>query len=113
MLLKVSVSIGSYFFQAVPVPHAELPVTLPKLDSLSGKGLSPLGNQADWINTRCPKCGGAAKRETDTMDTFVDSSWYYLRYTDSTNQKEAFGKENADWLLPVDVYVGGKEHGTC
>ncbi|XP_030831169.1 probable leucine--tRNA ligase, mitochondrial [Strongylocentrotus purpuratus] len=96
--------------KAVPVPHTELPVTLPKLDSLSGKGLSPLENQADWINTRCPKCGGAAKRETDTMDTFVDSSWYYLRYTDSTNQKEAFGKENADWLLPVDVYVGGKEH---
>nr|XP_054748161.1 leucine--tRNA ligase, mitochondrial-like [Lytechinus pictus] len=96
--------------QAVPVPHADLPVTLPKLDSLSGKGLSPLADQVDWINTQCPKCGGAAKRETDTMDTFVDSSWYFLRYTDSTNQEEAFRKETADWLLPVDVYVGGKEH---
>ncbi|XP_071498588.1 leucine--tRNA ligase, mitochondrial-like [Diadema antillarum] len=96
--------------KAVPVPSSSLPVVLPKLESLSGKGLSALANEADWINVECPRCGGAAKRETDTMDTFVDSSWYFLRYTDPNNQAEAFRKDLADWLMPVDVYVGGKEH---
>ncbi|XP_038066500.1 probable leucine--tRNA ligase, mitochondrial [Patiria miniata] len=95
---------------AVPVPEGDLPVVLPKLNTLTGKGMSPLAEATDWVNVRCPECSGDAKRETDTMDTFVDSSWYFLRYTDAANEKAAFGQEAADWLMPVDLYIGGKEH---
>ncbi|KAJ8005390.1 hypothetical protein DPEC_G00146120 [Dallia pectoralis] len=95
---------------SVAVPEEELPVTLPKLPSLTGKGASPLKQAADWISCTCPRCKGPAKRETDTMDTFVDSSWYYFRYTDPQNQDRAFARSLVDHWLPVDVYIGGKEH---
>ncbi|KAL0984947.1 hypothetical protein UPYG_G00150850 [Umbra pygmaea] len=94
----------------VAVPEEELPVTLPKLPSITGKGASPLVQAADWISCTCPRCKGPAKRETDTMDTFVDSSWYYFRYTDPHNQDRPFERSLADHWLPVDVYIGGKEH---
>ncbi|XP_072020576.1 probable leucine--tRNA ligase, mitochondrial [Amphiura filiformis] len=96
--------------KAVPVPESDLPVILPKLKSVSGKGISPLLQATDWLNVKCPQCGGDAKRETDTMDTFVDSAWYFLRYTDPHNETEPFVKDKADSLMPVDMYVGGQEH---
>ncbi|XP_071812505.1 leucine--tRNA ligase, mitochondrial-like isoform X1 [Apostichopus japonicus] len=96
--------------KVVPVPDDDLPVVLPKLDSLSSKGLSPLTEVKDWYNVRCPKCNNPAVRETDTMDTFVDSAWYFLRYTDANNSQEIFSKKEVDWLMPVDLYIGGKEH---
>ncbi|XP_066156838.1 probable leucine--tRNA ligase, mitochondrial isoform X2 [Euwallacea fornicatus] len=94
----------------VPVPREQLPVKLPKLSEISRKGRSPLEDVADWVNTTCPKCGDSAKRETDTMDTFVDSSWYYLRYLDPNNNKEMFDRAQAFRMTPVDLYIGGKEH---
>ncbi|KAJ0000233.1 hypothetical protein NQD34_012075 [Periophthalmus magnuspinnatus] len=94
----------------VAVPVEELPVTLPKLASISGKGASPLESAQDWVNCKCPRCTGPAKRETDTMDTFVDSAWYYFRYTDPHNTHRPFERPLADHWLPVDVYIGGKEH---
>uniref|UniRef100_A0A3P8TVZ6 leucine--tRNA ligase n=1 Tax=Amphiprion percula TaxID=161767 RepID=A0A3P8TVZ6_AMPPE len=94
----------------VAVPEEELPVTLPKLPSLTGKGASPLGAAHDWVNCKCPRCKGPARRETDTMDTFVDSAWYYFRYTDPHNPDRPFERHLADHWLPVDVYIGGKEH---
>ncbi|KAM8869548.1 leucine--tRNA ligase, mitochondrial [Spinachia spinachia] len=94
----------------VAVPEEELPVTLPKMPSFIGKGASPLEAAHDWVNCRCPKCKGPARRETDTMDTFVDSAWYYLRYTDPHNPDRPFERLLADRWLPVDVYIGGKEH---
>ncbi|XP_047455349.1 probable leucine--tRNA ligase, mitochondrial [Mugil cephalus] len=94
----------------VAVPEEELPVTLPKLPSLTGKGASPLAAAHDWVNCTCPRCKGPAKRETDTMDTFVDSAWYYFRYTDPHNADRPFERHLADHWLPVDVYIGGKEH---
>ncbi|TTA40561.1 putative leucine--tRNA ligase, mitochondrial [Bagarius yarrelli] len=94
----------------VPVPVEELPVMLPKLASLTGKGASPLRSAQDWVNCSCPRCKGPAQRETDTMDTFVDSSWYYFRYTDPHNLKRPFDRSLADHWMPVDVYIGGKEH---
>lgn len=97
------------FCGAQPVPKLQLPVMLPTLSGLSKKGA--LAQSEDWINTQCPKCGGPAKRETDTMDTFVDSAWYYLRFIDPKNQNEPFSKEKANKLMPVDLYIGGKEHG--
>ncbi len=92
----------------VPVPEEELPVELPKNVEF-GKG-NPLETAEDWVNATCPKCGGPAKRETDTMDTFVNSSWYYLRFCDPHNSKEIFDKEKANYWVPIDLYIGGAEH---
>ena len=96
----------------VPVPIDQLPLTLPNADGLDlkPKGTSPLGAATDWVHVKCPKCGADAKRDTDTMDTFVDSSWYYLRYPSSTNHNEAFSKKDIETWLPVDQYVGGVTH---
>ncbi len=97
----------------VPVPEDQLPVTLPtgmRGEQLAPKGKSPLAGAADWVNVDCPSCGGAATRDTDTMDTFVDSSWYYLRYIDPNNSQEIFPSEEINKWLPVDQYVGGVEH---
>lgn len=94
----------------VAVPEDELPVTLPKIPALTGKGASPLKTAEDWLNCQCPRCKGPAERETDTMDTFVDSSWYYFRYTDPQNPLRPFERSRADHWMPVDVYIGGKEH---
>ncbi|MEB3261222.1 MAG: leucine--tRNA ligase [Cyanobacteriota bacterium] len=94
----------------VPVPEEQLPVVLPTDLTLDGRGGSPLSQQEAWLTVSCPRCGGAARRETDTMDTFMCSSWYYLRYADSQNKSVPFGKEAVDRWLPVDQYVGGIEH---
>ncbi len=96
----------------VPVPDDQLPVQLPPAQGLDlkPKGTSPLGGATDWVNTPCPQCGGPALRDTDTMDTFVDSSWYYLRYADPTNESEAFDPALVREWLPVDQYVGGVTH---
>ena len=94
----------------VAVPDADLPVKLPENVEFTGRGASPLAKMEDWINVPCPSCGEPAKRETDTMDTFIDSSWYYLRYTDAMNDQEAFKLEKANDWMNVDQYVGGIEH---
>jgi leucyl-tRNA synthetase len=94
----------------VPVPDDELPVELPDTDDYTPKGQSPLAAVSDWVNTECPKCGKPARRETDTMDTFVDSSWYFLRYLDAHNDEEAWSREAVDYWMPVDQYIGGVEH---
>ncbi|MGB3298638.1 MAG: leucine--tRNA ligase [Phormidesmis sp.] len=94
----------------VPVPEQDLPVKLPENVAFSGKGASPLAKVSDWVNVSCPGCNGAAKRETDTMDTFLDSSWYFLRYADANNESEVFSPERVNEWLPVDQYVGGIEH---
>lgn len=93
---------------AVPVPEKDLPIKLPK-EVKFGKG-NPLETNQEFLNTTCPKCNGKAKRETDTMDTFVNSSWYYLRYCDSKNNEKIFDKEKVKHWCPVDFYIGGKEH---
>ena len=96
----------------VPVPEDQLPLTLPDAEGLDlkPKGTSPLGAATDWVNVACPKCGAAAKRDTDTMDTFVDSSWYYLRYPSSTVHDQPFLEKDVETWLPVDQYVGGVTH---
>ncbi len=96
----------------VPVPADQLPLTLPDAKGLDlkPKGTSPLGAATDWVNVACPKCGAASKRDTDTMDTFVDSSWYYLRYPSSTVHDQPFLKRDIETWLPVDQYVGGVTH---
>jgi leucyl-tRNA synthetase len=93
---------------AVPVPEKDLPVELPK-DVKFGDG-NPLTTNEEWINVVCPKCGEKARRETDTMDTFVNSSWYYLRYVDSKNNEKIFDEKKADYWCPIDQYIGGYEH---
>ncbi|XP_039592441.1 probable leucine--tRNA ligase, mitochondrial isoform X1 [Polypterus senegalus] len=95
---------------AVPVPEGDLPVLLPKVESFTGKGASPLATESDWLHCTCPRCHRAAQRETDTMDTFVDSSWYYFRYVDPHNDKRPFDPPAVNRWLPVDLYIGGKEH---
>ncbi|KAJ2890755.1 Leucyl-tRNA synthetase, mitochondrial, partial [Coemansia aciculifera] len=95
---------------AVPVPERDLPVKLPSGIELSGRGGSPLAKATEWVNCKCPKCNGAAKRDTDTLDTFVDSSWYFLRYTDPHNTKQPFDVLRASAVMPVDIYIGGVEH---
>lgn len=94
-----------------PVPRKDLPVTLPKMSKLSVKGMSVLAACDAWVNTTCPRCGGKARRETDTMDTFVDSTWYYLRYLDPNYSGDMFNIQKAMKMTPVDLYIGGKEHG--
>jgi leucyl-tRNA synthetase len=96
----------------VAVPDSELPLLLPDAKGLDlkPKGQSPLAAATEWVNTKCPKCAGPAMRDTDTMDTFVDSSWYYLRYPSSTNANEPFNRAEIDTWLPVDQYVGGVTH---
>jgi leucyl-tRNA synthetase len=93
---------------AVPVPEKDLPVKLPK-EVKFGKG-NPLETNEKWLNVSCPKCGGKGKRESDTMDTFVNSSWYFLRYCDPKNDKKIFDKKKVDYWCPVDTYIGGAEH---
>ena len=94
----------------VPVPEEQLPVELPRNVAFSGKGASPLAQLDDWVSVDCPCCGKPAKRETDTMDTFMCSSWYFLRYSDPQNTSLPFGRDCVDRWLPVDQYVGGIEH---
>lgn len=96
----------------VPVPEEELPVRLPRNVSFKPQGDSPLKECSEFINTTCPKCGGKATRDPDTMDTFVDSSWYYLRYTSPHDKEVPFGREAVKYWCPVDTYIGGIEHAT-
>ncbi|MCR5627608.1 MAG: leucine--tRNA ligase [Lachnospiraceae bacterium] len=97
---------------AVPVPEEELPLELPEVEKYepTGTGESPLAAIDSWVNCKCPKCGGDAKRETNTMPQWAGSSWYFLRYIDNKNDKELVNREKADALLPVDMYIGGVEH---
>ncbi len=94
----------------VPVPDEQLPVELPKIAQFTGRGDSPLAQVPEFVNVTCPKCGGPARRETDTMDTFVDSSWYFYRFADPRNDKQAFDPAKVKYWLPVDFYSGGVEH---
>jgi leucyl-tRNA synthetase len=94
----------------VPVPENDLPVILPENVEITLTGGSPLGKVPDFLNATCPKCGGPARRETDTMDTFVDSSWYFYRYTDAHNDHAPFDSKTAAYWFPIDQYIGGVEH---
>ena len=94
----------------VPVPESELPVLLPENVGITQQGGSPLGKLPEFVNATCPKCGGKARRETDTMDTFVDSSWYFYRYTDAKNDKAPFATGTVAYWFPIDQYIGGVEH---
>jgi leucyl-tRNA synthetase len=96
----------------VPVPDEELPVVLPEIEDYKPKGEPPLAQAEEWVNVPCPRCGGPGKRETETMDTFVDSSWYFLRYCDARNDSAPFAREPVDYWSPVDLYIGGVDHAT-
>ena len=95
---------------AVPIPEKDLPVRLPKKVKFTGEGASPLTQVKEFVEAKCPKCGARGRRETDTMDTFICSSWYFYRYCDPKNSKQAFAKEKVDRWMPVDQYIGGIEH---
>jgi leucyl-tRNA synthetase len=97
---------------AVPVPDEQLPVLLPEVDDYAPQGKAPLAGNEEWMRVECPSCGGDARREADTMDTFVDSSWYFLRYIDSENDDAPFDRFVADYWMPVDQYIGGIDHTT-
>lgn len=94
----------------VPVPESQLPVLLPDNVDITLQGGSPLERVPEFVNTKCPKCGSPARRETDTMDTFVDSSWYFYRYTDAHNDRAPFDRKIVDYWFPIDQYIGGVEH---
>ena len=96
----------------VPVPESDLPVILPDIEDYAPKGMSPLAQNEEYMNVACPTCGGAARRDPDTMDTFVDSSWYFLRYIDSHNDEAPFDRFVVDYWLPVSQYIGGIDHST-
>ena len=94
----------------VPVPDIQLPVILPENIEITQQGGSPLGRVPEFVNVTCPRCGGPARRETDTMDTFVDSSWYFYRYTDAKNSSAPFDSAIVNYWFPIDQYIGGVEH---
>ncbi len=96
----------------VPVPEAELPVLLPEVEDYKPKGQPPLAQAVDWVNVACPSCGEPGRRETETMDTFVDSSWYFLRYCDARNDVAPFDRAAVDYWNPIDLYIGGVDHAT-
>ncbi len=96
--------------EPLPVPESELPILLPENVDITQTNGSPLGRVAEFVNVTCPKCGGKARRETDTMDTFVDSSWYFYRYTDAKNSDAPFDSDKANYWFPIDQYIGGVEH---
>jgi len=96
----------------VPVPEDELPVLLPEVEDYRPKGIPPLASNREWLHVPCPRCGGAGVREADTMDTFVDSSWYFLRYCDPHNDGAPFDRAIVDYWMPVDQYIGGIDHAT-
>jgi leucyl-tRNA synthetase len=96
----------------VPLPDDQLPVLLPEVDDYRPKGKPPLASNEDWLNVPCPKCGGPGQREAETMDTFVDSAWYFLRYCDPHNESEPFSRRLVDFWGPVDQYIGGIDHAT-
>src|SRR5258708_17329167 len=93
----------------VPVPDKDLPVLLPANPQLTGEGESPLATDPEFVNVKCPKCGGPARRESDTMDTFVDSSWYFYRYCDPHNDKAPFDPAKAAYWVSIDQYIGGSQ----
>ena len=97
---------------AVPVPEAELPVELPMIEDYKPKGVAPLASAEDWVRAPCPVCGQEGRREVETMDTFVDSSWYFLRYCDPHNGREPWRRELVDFWNPIDQYIGGVDHAT-
>jgi leucyl-tRNA synthetase len=94
----------------VPVPDEELPVLLPEVEDYKPQGQPPLAQAEDWVDVPCPRCGGAGRRETETMDTFVDSSWYFLRYCDAANDAAPFDRAIVDYWNPIDLYIGGVDH---
>ena len=94
----------------IPVPESDLPILLPESINITQEGGSPLGKVPEFVNTTCPQCGGPARRETDTMDTFVDSSWYFYRYTDAHNANAPFDSNKVKYWFPIDQYIGGVEH---
>jgi leucyl-tRNA synthetase len=96
----------------VPVPDDDLPVVLPDIDDYLPRGKPPLASNEEWMRVACPHCGADARREAETMDTFVDSSWYFLRYCDPQNDEAVFDRSIVDWWMPVDVYQGGVDHVT-
>ena len=96
----------------VPVPDDELPLLLPEVEDYRPKGVPPLASNTEWLHVPCPTCGKPGTREADTMDTFVDSSWYFLRYVDPHSDEAPFGREVVDYWCPIDQYIGGIDHAT-